>query len=62
MVSKEAMVIFYRACNYGEWDSIQRAGRYMNLQTKFNNAREALEEMTSEDEYQLQLREKENER
>ena len=60
MVSNETMVTFYRACGYGEWDSIQRAGRYMNLQNKFNAAREALEEMTEEDQYKLQLTEKDN--
>ena len=59
MVTREAMVIFYRACGYGELDSITRAGKYINLQTMFYNSRVELEKMTDED--QIKLSEKENE-
>jgi hypothetical protein len=61
MISKKTMETFYLACGYGPWDAKNRAGCYMNLQEKFNAAREALAEMTEEDEYRIQLSEKEHE-
>ena len=60
MVSQKTMETFYLACGYGPWDAKNRAGNYMNLQRKFEETRQALEDMTDEDE--LRMEDKLNER
>ena len=50
MVCKQTMIKFYKACGYSDWEALNRAGQYINLQAKFEWARDALAEMTEEDE------------
>jgi len=49
MPSKNTMITFYKACGYGPNESRIRAGRYIELQTQFNEANKELSEMTDED-------------
>ena len=57
MLTKKTMITFYMACGWEPDVAVERAERYMHLQSVFHNAQQQLSDMTEQDEYRLQLNE-----
>ena len=60
MLNIKTMRVFYLGCGYSEIEANDRAHRYIALQTRFRTAQEQMQEMAEEDEYKLQLTEKDH--
>jgi hypothetical protein len=55
------MVTFYTACGWEPDVAVKRADKYMELQKTFHQAQSALAAMTEQDDFRLQISEKEDE-
>ena len=57
--TQKTMITFYLACGYDFDVAVKRADKYMKLQKEFHQVQTALAAMTEQDEFRLQLTEKE---
>ena len=60
MLNEKTMLTFYIACGWEPDVALERAKRYMHLQEVFHNAQQKMAEMSEQDEFRLQISEKEH--